>query len=128
MPTYEYTCAKCGHTFDVFQSISAPRLTVCPKEHCPKKTWGKGKVKRAIGAGAGIIFIGSGFYATDYRSDTYQAASKKDSSPQTPAKTETKTDTSAAPKTAATAAPKTDATAAPKTETQNSGNSGSSAS
>ena len=53
MPTYEYICDKCGHHFDLFQSISARPLTVCLKEHCAQKTWGKGKVKRAISGGAG---------------------------------------------------------------------------
>lgn len=81
MPTYEYICEKCGHHFDKFQPISAKALTVCPKEVCPQKTWGKGKVKRAISAGAGLIFKGSGFYITDYRSDKYKEAAKKDSAP-----------------------------------------------
>ena len=79
MPTYEYICAKCGHHFDRFQSISAEALTVCPKEVCPQKNWGKGKVKRAISGGAGLIFKGSGFYITDYRSEKYKEAAKKDS-------------------------------------------------
>lgn len=78
MPTYEYICSKCGHSFETAQSIKAPALTVCPKESCPKKPWGKGKVKRAIGSGGGIIFKGSGFYITDYRSDKYKAAAKQD--------------------------------------------------
>lgn len=78
MPTYEYICSKCEHKFDTVQSIMAKPLTVCPKELCPKKPWGKGKVKRAIGGGAGLIFKGSGFYITDYRSDKYKAAAKKD--------------------------------------------------
>ncbi len=55
-------------------------LTTCPKEHCAQRKWGKGKVKRLIGAGAGIIFKGSGFYITDYRSDKYKEAAKKDTS------------------------------------------------
>lgn len=61
MPTYEYECAnaKCGHNFEKFQSITAKPLDKCPK--CGKK------VKRLIGSGSGIIFKGSGFYATDYR-------------------------------------------------------------
>lgn len=80
MPTYEYICEKCGNHFDLFQSISAPALTVCPKEHCAQKTWGKGKVKRAISGGAGLIFKGSGFYITDYRSEKYKEAARKDSS------------------------------------------------
>lgn len=80
MPTYEYVCAKCGHDFETVQSIKAKPLTVCPKESCPKTPWGKGKVKRAIVEGAGLIFKGSGFYITDYRSDKYKAAAQKDAS------------------------------------------------
>ena len=80
MPTYEYVCEKCGHEFDKFQSIKDDALKVCPKELCGLKKWGKGKVKRAIGAGAGIIFKGSGFYETDYRSESYKAGAKKESS------------------------------------------------
>jgi putative FmdB family regulatory protein len=78
MPTYEYTCAKCRHTFETVQSITAKALKVCPKDLCPKKPWGKGKVKRVIGLGGGLLFKGSGFYITDYRSDNYKAAAKKD--------------------------------------------------
>jgi len=80
MPTYEYICEKCGKQFDLFQSISASPLTVCPEEKCGQKKWGKGKVKRAISGGAGLIFKGSGFYITDYRSEKYKEAAKKDSS------------------------------------------------
>lgn len=53
-------------------------LTVCPKDLCGKKTWGKGKVKRQMGSGAGLIFKGSGFYITDYRSEGYKQAAKAD--------------------------------------------------
>ena len=81
MPTYEYVCEKCGHHFEKFQPISAAPLAVCPKELCAQKRWGRGKVKRAISAGGGLIFKGSGFYATDYRSDQYKEAAKKDSAP-----------------------------------------------
>ena len=56
-------------------------LTVCPKELCGQKKWGKGKVSRIIGAGAGLIFKGSGFYITDYRSEKYKEAAKKDVAP-----------------------------------------------
>ena len=84
MPTYEYTCSKCGHEFECQQSMSAPALTTCPKELCPRKPWGKGKVKRGVGGGAGLIFKGSGFYITDYRSEGYKSAAKKDSSTPTP--------------------------------------------
>jgi putative FmdB family regulatory protein len=80
MPTYEYICQKCGHQFDKFQPISSAPLVICPEEQCGRKRWGKGKVKRVIGAGAGLIFKGSGFYITDYRSKNYQEAAKKESS------------------------------------------------
>jgi putative FmdB family regulatory protein len=80
MPTYEYICEKCGEHFELMQSISAEPLTTCPEEACTQKKWGKGKVKRAISAGAGLIFKGSGFYITDYRSDKYKEAAKKESS------------------------------------------------
>ncbi|HAB15181.1 MAG TPA: zinc ribbon domain-containing protein [Verrucomicrobiota bacterium] len=79
MPTYEYTCQKCGHDFEFAQSMSAAPLTVCPKEVCPRRPWGKGKVKRGIGGGAGLIFKGSGFYITDYRSEGYKSAVKQES-------------------------------------------------
>ncbi len=79
MPTYVYICEKCGHQFEQSQPISAEPLAVCAKEVCPQKRWGKGKVKRAITSGAGLIFKGSGFYITDYRSDKYKEAAKKDS-------------------------------------------------
>jgi putative FmdB family regulatory protein len=71
MPTYDYACEKCGHQFDEFQSITAKPLRKCPE--C-----GKMGLKRLIGAGAGIIFKGSGFYQTDYRSDSYKNAATKD--------------------------------------------------
>ena len=60
--------------------MSAKPLDVCPKDSCGLKRWGKGKVRRAISGGAGLIFKGSGFYITDYRSEGYKAAAKKDSS------------------------------------------------
>ena len=81
MPTYVYICEKCGHQFEQVQSISAEPLKECSKEACPQKRWGKGKVKRAITGGAGLIFKGSGFYITDYRSDKYKEAAKKESAP-----------------------------------------------
>jgi putative FmdB family regulatory protein len=81
MPTYEYVCEKCGQSFEKAQSISAKALTTCPKELCRMSRWGKGKVKRAITGGAGLLFKGSGFYITDYRSEKYKEAAKKDSAP-----------------------------------------------
>lgn len=79
MPTYEYQCEKCKKTFDLYQSMKDAALTTCPKEQCRQKTWGKGRVKRLLGTGAGLIFKGSGFYITDYRSEGYKAAAKTDS-------------------------------------------------
>ena len=79
MPTYEYHCTKCDRHFEFFQSIADRPLTTCPKEKCGMKKWGKGKVKKMIGAGAGLIFKGSGFYITDYRSENYKQAAKKES-------------------------------------------------
>jgi len=74
MPTYEYLCKKCGHPFEQFQRITAEPLKKCPK--C------KGPVKRLISGGGGIIFKGSGFYATDYRSKSYRLGEKKEKEKQ----------------------------------------------
>jgi len=84
MPTYDYSCEKCGGTFEIVQSMRDNPLQECPKELCLQKKWGHGKVKRLIGTGAGLIFKGSGFYITDYRSDSYREAAKKDA-PAAPA-------------------------------------------
>ncbi len=101
MPTYEYICEKCGHQFEKIQPITAKALTVCPKDLCPGKTWGKGKVKHVLSTGGGLLFKGSGFYITDYRSDSYKAAAKKEagSAPSTEgAKKESKPADAAKPK------------------------------
>ena len=83
MPTYEYACQKCGYEFEKFQSIKDDPVKRCPK--C------KGKVVKKFSAGAGLLFKGSGFYITDYRSENYKSGAKSDSSssPATPAKTDT---------------------------------------
>jgi len=78
MPTYEYHCQKCDQNFEAFQSMLDKSFTQCPKELCRLPKWGHGKVKRLLGTGAGIIFKGSGFYVTDYRSKAYQDAAKKE--------------------------------------------------
>lgn len=70
MPTYDYKCLACDVRFEKFQGITAPAIEACPE--CG------GKVKRLIGAGAGLIFKGSGFYITDYRSEGYKESAKKD--------------------------------------------------
>ena len=90
MPTYEYVCEKCGQQFEKFQPISAKALTTCPEDSCAQKRWGKGKVKRAISGGGGLLFKGSGFYITDYRSEKYKEAAKKETTSAAPAKSETK--------------------------------------
>ena len=90
MPTYDYQCEKCRKTFELYQSMKDAALTTCPKEHCQQKSWGKGKVKRLLGTGAGLIFKGSGFYITDYRSAGYKAAAKSDSAPAEAKSGETK--------------------------------------
>ena len=82
MPTYEYECEKCGHRFELFQSMSDK-----PRKRCPKC---RGKVRRLIGTGAGMIFKGSGFYATDYRSTSYKEQKKKESGDSAPVKDQPK--------------------------------------
>ena len=79
MPTYEYECEACGHHFDEFQSMSEEPLTKCPK--CGKK-----KLRRLFGTGSAVLFKGSGFYETDYRSDSYKSAAKADKEATAPAK------------------------------------------
>jgi predicted nucleic acid-binding Zn ribbon protein len=71
-------------------------LTACPKDVCPKKKWGKGKVKKKISAGAGLIFKGSGFYITDYRSESYKDAAKKDASASSSSSSSTSSDSKTA--------------------------------
>ena len=83
MPTYDYECKECGHEFEKFQSITARPIRKCP-------ACGKLKVRRLIGVGAGIIFKGSGFYQTDYRSESYRKDAEKDKKTTTEKKNETK--------------------------------------
>ena len=71
MPTYDYECDACGHKFEQFQNISEPHLTKCPK--CKKA-----KLRRLFGAGAAVVFKGSGFYQTDYRSESYKKRAEAD--------------------------------------------------
>ena len=70
MPTYEYECQNCGHRFEKFEPITSKPVSKCPE--CGSKC------RRLISAGAGVIFKGSGFYQTDYRSDSYKKAEKAD--------------------------------------------------
>jgi putative FmdB family regulatory protein len=78
MPTYEYHCTKCDQDFEAFQSMRDDPFRECPKDLCRLEKWGHGKVKRLVGTGAGLIFKGSGFYITDYRSNSYKEAQKKE--------------------------------------------------
>ena len=83
MPTYDYECDACGHTLEIFQGINEPKKKKCPE--C-----GKLKLRRLLGAGAAVVFKGSGFYQTDYRSESYKKAkaaepkkeAKKESAPK----------------------------------------------
>lgn len=99
MPTYEYECQKCGHQFEAKQSMKDPHLTDCPQAECV------GPIKRKIGLGAGLIFKGSGFYITDYRSDSYKAAAKKDSESASASSSSSTASTTAAASTPAPAKP-----------------------
>lgn len=82
MPTYEYECQQCGHRFEEFQPITAAPRQTCSATDCP------GPVKRLIGAGGGLLFKGTGFYTTDYRSDGYQKAAKADKADKDSSKSE----------------------------------------
>ena len=73
MPTYDYECSACGHKFEEFQSITEKPKKTCPK--CKRR-----KIRRLIGTGAGLLFKGSGFYITDYRSESYKKAAKAETS------------------------------------------------
>src|SRR6187455_845701 len=116
MPTYDYECSKCRKTFEMYQSMKDDALKICPEAHCQMKKWGKGPVKRLLGTGAGLIFKGSGFYITDYRSEGYKAAAKKDA-PPAPADGKSFSDAKAAAadaKPAAESKPTTEAAKSPK--------------
>lgn len=100
MPTYEYVCEACSHEFEQFQSIKDDPLKKCPQ--CKKS-----KVRRKISAGGGFLFKGSGFYITDYRSDSYKESAKKDSdSTSSASSSESKSDSKPAASKAETPAKK----------------------
>ncbi len=84
MPTYYYSCDKSGHEFEVFQSMTAPVKKKCPQ--CKKLS-----LKRLIGSGAAVLFKGSGFYTTDYRSASYQKQAKAETDKQNGKTEESKT-------------------------------------
>lgn len=99
MPTYDYACKQCGHRFEVFQSMKDPMLTTCPQ--C-----GTESLQRLIGAGAGLVFKGSGFYLTDYKK-TNSTPATTGSSTDTPSsrKSTTGNGTATASTTAASTTP-----------------------
>jgi len=109
MPTYDYKCSACDHRWELFQSIKANPIKKCP-------ACGKSNAKRMIGPGAGIIFKGSGFYQTDYRSESYKKAASADKagsdgkakSDETASKTDKSPAKSDAPKKPADTAKKSD--------------------
>jgi putative FmdB family regulatory protein len=99
MPTYEYVCAACNHRFEQYQSITAPPIRKCP-------SCGRQRVSRLIGTGAGVIFKGSGFYQTDYRSESYKKAAQAESG--TDSKSDSKADSKVDSKTDSKAKPAAD--------------------
>jgi putative FmdB family regulatory protein len=102
MPTYDYECDACGHEFELFQGINDPVQRKCPE--C-----GKPKLRRLFGTGAAVVFKGSGFYQTDYRSDSYKKAAEKEKKGADAGAEKSKSDGDAPKKTeaAAPAEPKT---------------------
>lgn len=108
MPTYDYQCDACNHTFEEWQSFKDDELTKCPK--CKKK-----KLRRLISGGAALIFKGSGFYETDYRKESYTDAAKKDKEPDAkPAETKAEATAEAKPEPKVEAKPEPKPDAKPK--------------
>lgn len=91
MPTYDYVCDACHHEFEAFESIKADPQRVCPE--CQAE-----KLRRKIGAGAAILFKGSGFYQTDYRSESYKKRAEADKPADSSAKSKDGAKTDSAPK------------------------------
>ncbi|QEH36655.1 Zinc ribbon domain protein [Aquisphaera giovannonii] len=98
MPTYDYVCDACNHEFEAFESIKADPQTVCPTCHEPK-------LRRKIGPGAAILFKGSGFYQTDYRSESYKQAAKSDKPASESSSSSTKSDGGSSGSSSSPAAP-----------------------
>lgn len=116
MPTYDYVCDKCEHSFELFQQMTEPVKRKCPE--C-----GAMKLRRLIGTGAGVLFKGSGFYETDYRSESYKKAAESDKPSDN--KSDSKKSDAATAKSDASATssseskPKSDTKAAPKKKSGN---------
>ncbi len=119
MPTYDYECDACDHKFELYQSITADPEKKCPK--CKKM-----KLRRLIGTGAAVVFKGSGFYQTDYRSESYKKSAAADSkAPASEAKpeskTSTETSTSETPATTSADPKPASSDASPKTKSKGKG-------
>jgi putative FmdB family regulatory protein len=115
MPTYDYICDECGHEFEAFESITAE-----PRKECPECT--RPRLRRKIGPGAAILFKGSGFYQTDYRSESYKKAAEAEKSSGKPAPAADKS-SDGAPKSSADSGPAgatTTPTPSPKATTTSS--------
>src|SRR5438552_3677962 len=108
MPTYDYVCDECGHEFEAFESIMATPRTDCPA--CRRA-----RLRRKIGPGAAILFKGSGFYQTDYRSESYKKAAEAEKSSNGPAKSSSDS-TSTSPSSAPSSEPAKTTTTGPKGE------------
>lgn len=119
MPTYDYKCQACGHEFEKFQSITSSPIKKCP--HC-----GKNQVKRLIGAGAGLIFKGSGFYVTDYRDKSYTDRAKSEASGASDSKATSTADSTPATASGAASAGKSASSAEGKSSPAGQGKSTSS--
>jgi len=113
MPTYDYVCEGCQHEFEAFESIKADPQTVCPSCSQPK-------LRRKIGAGAAIIFKGSGFYQTDYRSESYKKRAEADKPSESKPSTAT-SDSSAASSTSSSTSTSTPTTTKPASSSSGNG-------
>jgi putative FmdB family regulatory protein len=107
MPTYDYECDACGHEFELFQGINDPVQRKCPK--C-----GKLKLRRLFGTGAAVVFKGSGFYQTDYRSESYKKAAEKEKKGSDSGSEKSKSDGDSAKKSADSKPAKTESKSTPK--------------
>ena len=101
MPTYDYECDACGHEFELFQGINDPHKRKCP-------ACGKLKLRRLFGTGAAVVFKGSGFYETDYRSDSYKKGAEADKKAAEASKCESKSESKSSDKKSKDSKPKSD--------------------
>ena len=115
MPTYDYECDACGHEFELFQSITEPVQKKCPK--C-----GKLKLRRLFGTGAAVVFKGSGFYQTDYRSESYKKGAEKDK-PASESKSDSKSESKSESKSDSKSESKSSSESKPAAKSESKGES-----